>query len=57
MSLVYSTIQTIINYYGQKVVKWNGRKADNEKLPSGVYLYVTKCGNNISKGKLVIFNE
>ncbi len=57
MNLVYSTNQAIINYYGQKVIRWNGRKADNEKLPSGVYLYVTKCGNNISKGKLVIFNE
>ena len=57
MNLVYSTNEMIISYYGQKVVKWNGRNNNNEKLPSGVYLYITKCGNNISKGKLVIFNE
>ncbi|MHB1687049.1 MAG: MXAN_6640 family putative metalloprotease [Ignavibacteriaceae bacterium] len=57
MNLVYSTEQKLNYIYGQKVVKWNGRKTDNEKLPSGVYIYITKSGNNISKGKLVIFNE
>jgi len=57
MKLVYSTEEKFVYFNGQKVVTWNGRKSDNGKLPTGVYIYVTKSGNNISKGKLVIFNE
>ncbi len=57
MKLVYSTEEKFGYFNSQKVVKWNARKTDNEKLPSGVYIYVAKSGNNVAKGKLVIFNE
>jgi hypothetical protein len=57
MKLVYSTNQKVNYIYGQKVVSWNGYDNHNQKLSSGVYIYVTKSGNDIKKGKLVIFNE
>ena len=57
MKLVYSTNQKVNYIYGQKVVRWNGLDNHNNKLSSGVYIYVTKSGDEIKKGKLVIFNE
>jgi hypothetical protein len=42
---------------GNWVVKWNCRSIENQKLPSGVYIYSVKHGNNIQKGKVVILNE
>ena len=57
MQLVYSSNLQIRYLYGQKVVKWNAENNKNEKLPSGVYLFITKSGNNTTTGKLVIFNE
>ncbi len=41
----------------RKIVRWNGRDSDGNKLPSGVYLYVTKVGDDIKKGKLAIIND
>ncbi len=57
MKLVYSSEKNIDYLYGQKVIRWNGKNENGEKLASGVYIYVAKSGDNISKGKLVIFNE
>jgi hypothetical protein len=57
MKLVYSINELVLYYRGHKVVKWNGLDNHNNKLSSGVYIYVTKSGNDINKGKLVIFNE
>jgi len=57
LELVYSANLGAFNHIGHYVVKWNGRKSNNEKLPSGIYLFVTKSGENVLKGKLVIFNE
>jgi hypothetical protein len=57
MKLVYSVYQPLIYIYGQKVIRWNGLDNNNYKLSSGVYIYVTKSGDNVKKGKLVIFNE
>jgi hypothetical protein len=57
MKLVYSTNQKVNYVYGQKVVRWDGMDKNNRKLSSGVYIYVTKSGDEIKKGKLVIFNE
>lgn len=57
MKLVYSTNQLVNYIYGQKVIRWNALDNHNSKLSSGVYIYVTKSGNDIKKGKLVIFNE
>ncbi len=55
MRLVYSTHQAVSYIYGQKVIRWNGLNNKNQQLASGVYIYVTKSGNNVTKGKLVIF--
>lgn len=57
MNVVYSAnLQINTNSSGQKVIKWNV-KNDNQKLPTGVYLFITKSGNNKKTGKLVIFHD
>ncbi len=55
LRLVYSSSKKIINDGGKQVLIWNAMDNNNAKLPSGVYIYVVKSGDNISKGKLVIF--
>ncbi len=55
--ILFSSNLKIHYVNGQKVVKWDCMKNNSEKLPSGIYIYVAKSGDNISKGKLVIFNE
>jgi hypothetical protein len=58
MELVYSASTNIFKQpNGQTMVKWNGKNNNNNKLASGVYLYITKSDNNTTTGKLVIFNE
>ena len=57
MKLIYSVKQSVIDYNGRKMAKWNGMDKNNNRLSSGVYIYVTKSGDEIKKGKLVIFNE
>jgi len=57
MNLVYTSILGVFNNVGHPVVSWNGRSNSNQKLASGVYVYITKAGGNVIKGKLVIFNE
>ncbi len=57
LNLMYSNSINVININGKNFVLWNGRQTNNNKLPSGVYVYITKVGDNILKGKLVIFNE
>jgi hypothetical protein len=56
LKLVYSGQAQIFSNNGHPVVSWNARSNNNEILASGVYIYVTKTGNNVVKGKLVIFN-
>ena len=56
MDLKYSGMLNIIS--GNKIsLMWNGYDKNNAKLPTGVYIYVTKSGDEIKKGKLVIYNE
>ena len=38
-------------------IYWNGYDTNNNKLGSGVYIYVIKQGDEVVKGKVVIFNE
>ncbi|MBK9098204.1 MAG: hypothetical protein IPM14_08855 [bacterium] len=42
---------------GQTGVSWDGIDDNNNKLASGVYIYVIKAGDEVVKGKFVIFNE
>ncbi len=56
MNLVYSGQQRIVA--SERIsVAWNGLDINNQKLPTGVYFYFVKCGNDIQKGKLVIYND
>lgn len=57
MKLVFSAYKHVILISGQKVIRWDGMDMHNAKLSSGVYLFITKSGNNSTKGKLVIFND
>ncbi len=56
MDLVYSgPAQIFAN--DKIVVQWDGKDSDGKNLPGGVYIYVTKAGDSVKKGKIVIFNE
>jgi len=41
----------------QRGVSWDGKDDSGSKLASGVYIYVIKQGDEVIKGKVVIFNE
>jgi hypothetical protein len=53
MELVYSQSMIVLNKY----IRWNARSNNNEKLPTGVYIYAIQTGNKVTKGKLVIINN
>jgi hypothetical protein len=57
MRLVYSANKPIANQNGKNIIIWNALKNSGGKLASGVYIYVVKSGNNVTKGKIVIINE
>ncbi len=42
---------------GKKGIGWDALNDKNEKLPTGVYIYAIKKGNDLIKGKIAIFNE
>jgi len=39
------------------IVTWDAKTENGDKLPTGVYIYVFKNGDEVNKGKLVIFND
>ena len=57
LNLMYSDSENVVNINGKNFVMWNGRQTNNNRLPTRVYIYVTKVGDDILKGKLVILNE
>jgi hypothetical protein len=58
MQLVFSSLKIIQNLAGgQHGVSWNALDIEGQKLASGVYIYVIKKGDEVLKGKVVIFNE
>ncbi len=56
MDLVYSGREQIFS--SDKItVRWNGKDFNGNRLPTGIYLYVTKSGDTIKKGKILIQNK
>ncbi len=56
MRLVYSNSQMPIDPNSMSVL-WNPADLNGNKLPTGVYIYITKIADEISKGKFVIYND
>jgi len=54
MNLIYSAQVEIKNLYGQDLVQWNAKDNDGKELPSGVYIYALRTGDNNSSGKIVV---
>ncbi len=57
MELIFSVTKPFDYLSGQRVMKWNGLDNKNQRVPSGVYIYITLSGSEKKIGKLVIFNE
>jgi len=57
LKLLFSAVKNILIINGKNFVSWDGKGVNNDKLSSGVYIYVTKLGDEIIKGKLAVFNE
>jgi hypothetical protein len=58
LELVYSATTNVGPLRNNSIgIYWNGFNEDGEKLASGIYVYVIKKGDEVVKGKFVIFNE
>ena len=58
MELIFSDKHEVfISRLNSPAVSWNVRDSDGNKVPSGIYIYVTKRSGEIKKGKLAIFND
>lgn len=61
---IYSSDMNLV-YSGQKrivatekiIVPWEPLDTNMRKLSTGIYFYVVKCGDDILKGKFVIYND
>ena len=58
MNLIYSSQEPAAILINNTVgISWNGFDNGGNKLASGVYIFVIKQGDEVVKGKVVIFNE
>ena len=58
MELIFNNeFEVFISRLDAPAVSWDVKNNDGDKIPSGVYIYVTKRGGEIKKGKLAIFND
>ena len=58
MSLVFTKQKPASSLLNNTVgVNWDGKDENGNKLASGIYIYVIKQGDEVVKGKFVIFNE
>lgn len=57
LKVVYSVTKNVSVLNNSTYVGWNGLDLSGNKLSSGVYIYVIKQGDEVIKGKVVIFNE
>ncbi|MCX6169112.1 MAG: hypothetical protein NTX65_07230 [Ignavibacteriales bacterium] len=56
MTLVYSITKRIL-VSDKIVISWDAHDKNGNKLATEVYIYVTKSGDKIKKGKFVIYND
>lgn len=58
MELMYKSLSevSLISQNNTVGITWNGLDLYGNKLASGVYIYIIKKGNDILKGKFVVFN-
>jgi len=56
MNLVYSGQKRIVATE-KIIVPWEPVDSNKRKLSTGVYFYVVKCGDDVLKGKFVIYND
>lgn len=57
MNLVYAGNKEISKKNDKFIVTWNGLDSHNNKLSTGVYIFVTESDGKLKTGKLVIENE
>ena len=58
MSLVYSAQKPATILLNNSIgISWDGKDNNDNRLATGVYIFVIKHGEEVVKGKVVIFNE
>lgn len=57
LNLVFSASKFVGELNYTPYIEWDGLDSNQNKLGSGVYIYVIKHGDEVIKGKVVIFNE
>jgi hypothetical protein len=58
MEIVFSSTKNVGPLKNNALgIYWNGKDNNNNQLGTGVYIYVIKNGDEVIKGKVVIFNE
>ena len=58
LKLIYSSQMLAVPLRNNTIgINWDGMDNQDKKLASGVYIYVIKRGEDVIKGKVVIFNE